>query len=81
MIDGTLRSGICPKCASKEVYSDNSATKRGERMIIPITGFKRLYLDSYICLSCGYVEEWIAEKDLKDRKMVEKVKENWVKVE
>lgn len=81
MIDGTLRSGICPKCASNEVYSDNYATKRGERMIIPITGFKRFFLDSYICINCGYVEEWIPEKELKDAKMIEKVKENWVKVE
>ena len=80
MNDQSLKSGKCPKCASTEVYTDNEATKRGERMIIPVTSWRRIFLDSYICVSCGYIEEWIPEKELKDEKLISKVRENWVKV-
>ena len=80
MYENSLRSGKSPKCASNEVYTDNDVTKRGERMIIPVTSWKRIFLDSYICISCGYIEEWIPEKELKDEKIISKVKENWMKV-
>lgn len=80
MVDATLRSGKCPKCSSNEVYTDNKATKRGERMIIPVSSWTRIFLDSYICISCGYVEEWIPESRLKDENLISKIKDNWEKV-
>ena len=43
-------------------------------MILPVSGFHRIYFDIYICVSCGYFEEYVAEKDLKDEKKIEKIK-------
>lgn len=80
MSENTLKSGKCPNCGSHEVYTDHEVTKRGERMIIPITSIRRFFLDSYICISCGYVEEWIPERELSNRKLIDKVKQNWQKV-
>ena len=76
----TIKSGKCPVCGSDEVYTDNTSVKRGERMIIPVTGWSRLFLDIYICTNCGYFKEFIAEKDLKDEKKITKIKEHWKKV-
>ena len=76
----TLKSGTCPKCGSNEVYTDREALKRGERMQLVISSWKSIFLDSYICLTCGYFEEHVPEDELRNEKLIEKVKENWKRV-
>jgi C4-type Zn-finger protein len=76
----TIKTGTCPVCGSNEVYTDRTSVKRGERMIIPITGWSRIFLDVYVCISCGYFKEFIPEKVLKDEKKIEKIKSNWKRV-
>jgi predicted nucleic-acid-binding Zn-ribbon protein len=71
------KSGKCPKCGSTEVYTDGKQVRRGERCIIPVTSWTRIYLNTYICTSCGYVEEY-AEKI--DEKKMKKIKETWKRV-
>ena len=80
METNSLKSGKCPKCTSGEVYTTHNITKRGERMIIPVTGFKRIFLDYYMSISCGYFEEYVPQDDLKDEKLMNKLKENWERV-
>ena len=68
------KTGKCPKCGSTEIYTDAKQLKRGDRCIIPVTSWKTLYLNTYLCTSCGFIEEYtekIGEKEL------EKIKENW----
>ena len=80
MQDNSLKIGNCPRCSSIEVYTDTIYTKSSERMILPVSGFHRIYFDIYICVSCGYFEEYVAEKDLKDEKKIGKIKKNWKRV-
>lgn len=79
-MNNTLKSGACPKCNSTEVYTDAVLIKRGDRMRIVISSLKSIFLDSFLCLSCGYFEEHVPEEDLKDEKLIEKIKKNWEKV-
>jgi hypothetical protein len=76
----TLKTGTCPVCGSKEVYTDKGQTKRGERMVLIVTGWKSYFLDTYICCNCSHFEEHIPEKEFKNPKILEKIKANWKKV-
>jgi C4-type Zn-finger protein len=75
-----LKSGTCPQCGSKEIYTDSQQPNRGERSQIPVSSFKWLLTKYYVCISCGYFEEYIREKELKDEKTIAKIKDNWKKV-
>ncbi|MFZ4592196.1 MAG: hypothetical protein ACOYN6_14435 [Ignavibacteria bacterium] len=80
MKNSNMKSGICPECSCTDVFTDSALPKRGDRMIIPITGMRMLFTDCYVCLNCGYFEEYIVDKDLKDDKKISKIKETWGKV-
>ena len=72
-------SGKCPKCNSNEIYCDAELPKRGDRASIAISSWSKLFIDVYVCISCGYVEEYVENNDLNDSKKMEKLKSNWGK--
>lgn len=76
----TLKSGTCPKCNSTEVYTTKGQAKRGERMTLPVSGWKMYFLDTYLCTDCGHFEEYIPDEEMQDKKMIEKIKSTWNKV-
>ena len=80
MKNSNMKSGICPVCGCNDVFTDSSLPKRGDRMVIPISGMRMLFTDCYVCLECGYFEEFIVENDLRDDKKREKIKLTWKKV-
>jgi len=49
-------------------------------MQLVISSWKWFFLDNYICLTCGHFEEYIREKELKDEKMIEKIKGTWKRI-
>ena len=69
----------CPKCDSKEIYTDEGQKKRGEPETIAISNWSRLFIDTYICTNCGFTEEYVRQSDLKDSKKMEKLKESYKK--
>ena len=59
-----MKTGICPKCTSSEVYSGAGiALKKGPfgSNAIPIALTSIAALDNYVCISCGYVESYISD--------------------
>lgn len=80
MNEQTMISGACPKCGSTEVYTTQGLPKRGERMILTVSSMKYFFLDTYICTNCGRFEECVSDEELKDPKIIEKIKETWKKV-
>jgi predicted nucleic-acid-binding Zn-ribbon protein len=59
-----LKTGICPKCTSKEVFSGAGIMlKKGPfgSNAIPIGLTSIAALDNYVCTSCGYVESYISD--------------------
>jgi len=59
-----LKTGICPKCTSPEVFSGAGiALKKGPfgSNAIPIGLTSITALDNYVCTSCGYVESYISD--------------------
>ena len=80
MSDNILKTGTCPKCGTKEVYSDKDKARHNERgymMVSPATGFT---VDTYVCFNCGYFEEYFKDTDFKDEKTRSKMKEKWTKI-
>lgn len=69
----SLKSGICPKCGSDEVFSghnldDTVRYGENESNTIPlyrnwINIIKGAPLDNYVCTSCGYVESYISDHE------------------
>ncbi|WP_291727104.1 hypothetical protein [Bernardetia sp.] len=75
------KTGVCPKCGSLDVY--NNSNQRAElRRVLQIKNPKAIFgrgsfLVSYICLNCGYVEDYLTEKDLEKRRDI--IKNTWTK--
>ena len=74
----TLTSGTCPSCNGKEIYTTRDVQKRGDRGQIAVTGFARIFLDTYICLGCGHFEEIVPTSDL--AAVSDKIRSSWNKV-
>lgn len=72
-------SKICPKCQGNSIYTDASLSKAGDRCYFPISSWSKLFVDVYVCTDCGYVEEYVSERELKDQKTMDKLRENWKK--
>jgi predicted nucleic-acid-binding Zn-ribbon protein len=73
-----MKNGQCPKCGSHEVFSN---TNRRFPALNTITigsgnfGNRYAYLDTYVCVCCGYVENYVAKQgDLNH------IKEEWALV-
>lgn len=64
----------CPKCQSAEIYTDAGLSKSGDRSSIPVSSWSKVFVDVYVCLSCGYMEEYM---DFKDAAVLDKLKKNW----
>jgi hypothetical protein len=73
-----MKSGQCPKCGSHEVFSNtNRKFPALNTMTIGSGNFgnRYAYLDTYVCVCCGYVENYVAKQaDLNY------IKEEWTSV-
>lgn len=67
---------ICPKCGSNDiVIVDGYVGPYGSGNNITIGGtiFSAVKVDRYICVSCGFTEEWIERTEL-DQKLAKSKK-------
>jgi len=76
-----LKTGVCPKCKSTEIYANKAVVKVASRNAISVSSFTSLFSDDYLCISCGYLEQYVNDVYLKDTKKIDKVKQKWEKVE
>ena len=70
----------CPKCNGTELYSNQGISKSGDRSFVQVTGSVKLFVDVYVCLECGYFEEYIEKEDLESQKKIDKTKSVWRKI-
>lgn len=64
-----MKSGVCPKCDSKNVYSGaNIFPKSGPfgSNSIPVSLTSIAALDNYVCVDCGYVESYVEADKLEE---------------
>ena len=61
------RTGRCPKCGSTDLL----AVEPGLYNSFPTGPFSNARIQRYVCRSCGYTEEWIAEDSM------EKLRHSW----
>lgn len=60
-------SKICPKCNSSDIRRVNGSTRgygAGNNILIGMTIFSSINVARYVCLNCGYTEEWIDKEDI-----------------
>ena len=73
-----MKTGVCPKCQSTEIYSGTDIPlKKGPfgSNAIPVSITSIAALDNYVCIDCGYVERYIGE----DEKLKE-IQRKWARV-
>ena len=52
-----MKNGICPKCASREVYRHTGSPFAHEQITLKGTLIsKGVAPDKYVCVACGYLE-------------------------
>lgn len=64
-----MKSGVCPKCDSKNVYSGaNIFPKSGPfgSNSIPVSLTSIAALDNYVCVDCGFVESYVEADKLEE---------------
>lgn len=72
----TMKNGVCPKCSSKEVYRSEGYPQQREMITISGTAFvKGVPPDRYTCVSCGYVEFYLASEEY-----LQEIRDAWTKV-
>jgi hypothetical protein len=67
----------CPECGAREMYTDRNNAGRCAREIIGISGHK-IFLDTYLCLACGYFVERIPQKQLDEA--APRIRKEWEKI-
>jgi predicted nucleic-acid-binding Zn-ribbon protein len=70
-------SGTCPKCGSRDIYTDKKNLKRGDRCSIAVSSWVKIFIDTYVCISCGYIEEYAVKLD---ENKLGKIKSDWSRV-
>ena|GEM_PF-5758156 len=73
----------CCKCDSKEIYSNSNQPSRGDRSSIAGANGRvssSLWLHVYVCLGCGFVEEYVRPDVLLDDSKIAKLKSEWESV-
>jgi hypothetical protein len=61
-----MKNGKCPKCGSLRIYcASNLPLKAGPfgSNAIPVSLTSMAPLDNYVCVDCGLVERYIADKE------------------
>lgn len=77
----TIKTGKCPVCGSNEVYDNRGKSAGDNRKFIVVSAVKSFTIDAYVCLSCGYLKEFIRDEDMQNEKLKLKVKEKWNKTD
>ncbi len=75
----TIKTGKCPVCGSNEVYDNRGKSAANHRKFLMISAFRSFTLESFLCVACGYFKEFISDEDMKNEKLINKVKEDWNK--
>ena len=53
---------ICPKCNCSEIYVAKGRKVHQHGNKVMVTAFKKIPLDHYTCVQCGYTEEWVTNQ-------------------
>jgi predicted nucleic-acid-binding Zn-ribbon protein len=74
-----MKSGQCPKCGSRDVFCNTNRKFPALNTITVGTGIgvdRYACLDTYICSTCGYIENYVAKLD-----DLNYIKQEWTKVD
>lgn len=73
------QTGKCPKCSSSDILSNKERLKQGHRSYIGINIWSTIQVETYVCMNCGFLEEYICQDKLFDPGKVEKFRKHWKK--
>ncbi len=60
-------TGVCPKCGQSHIIRIEGQARAygaGNNIPVGLTIFTYVKVPRYLCLNCGYSEEWIDLEDL-----------------
>ncbi|MCB9224532.1 MAG: hypothetical protein R2780_09700 [Crocinitomicaceae bacterium] len=66
----------CPRCQGTDIYTDEGISKRGDRVGLGVDSWTQIFIATYVCLSCGFIDEYI-DKEFMTEKKLEKIRKNW----
>lgn len=72
---GLMQKGKCPQCLGNEIFRLKSPGI--DRARIPLSSMRSTSAIPYICLSCGYIEEYVDLSALKNEEILKKFKAMW----
>lgn len=56
-------TGVCPKCGSTDVHPALHSNSNSIRPVEPGMG-AAVYTTHYVCRACGWVEEWVSQREM-----------------
>lgn len=72
-----MKSGNCPKCRSTAIYGDGHNIY-GQRNWLALDFWRGANVENYICLDCGYLENYVLPDQIE--KWGQLIREKWRKV-
>lgn len=71
-----MRSGICPKCESPNIYVKKNGVYAVKHYDLYLDWGESSSYDSYVCTRCGYFENYLTNISI-----LKKISEKWDKIE
>lgn len=72
-------TGKCPKCSSGDLATNSNRAKQGDRTIISISAWYSVQVATYICMQCGYIEEYVDDESMKNLAKMDQLRARWKK--
>ncbi|MDX2360624.1 MAG: hypothetical protein QNK23_07445 [Crocinitomicaceae bacterium] len=76
-----MKSGKCPKCNGEEVFSHKSNDDNEDFRCFALSKWDNIFVEIFICMDCGFMEEYAEDYSLTDPKVKGLVLKKWKKVE
>ncbi len=64
-----MNNNKCPKCGSSDIYKQRDGVRPREEWVMLDSYWGKLQVrnpvvvDTYLCIQCGYFENYVADKD------------------
>jgi len=67
----------CPKCNSRDILTNANYKRLGHRAYLNPTIWFRLRVETYLCMGCGFVEEYLEEGGFNNQNRLDKLRQSW----
>ena len=74
------KTKTCPKCKGTEIFTNEGMLKRGDRSSIVVSAWSSFTVAVYVCVKCGFFEEYADEISFNREKLSASLEKEWKRI-